>query len=104
MAFELADKLACIGIELVDHLIISSGEYDTAIFTEINACEATVLTWEFFDAETRGQVPELSYAVATCRDQEITAELDCVDRTMVSLQAFKQFASVSVPDTNMSIF
>jgi len=87
VAFEFADKLAAIGVEVVDDLVVSPGQDSARVGTKFYTGEPPVSTGEFLDAKARGKVPEFGDAVAAGGDDQISSELDCVNRTTVAAKS-----------------
>lgn len=103
MAFELIDKFSCIRVELVDHLVVSTRENCTSVFTELNAGEPTILAGKFLDAKTGSEIPEFGNAVAACRNDEVAAKFHSIDGTTMTSEPPEQFAGVSIPNAEVGV-
>lgn len=100
MPLELPHKLPRIRIELVDNLIIATGEDGAGVVAELDARKPAIPARELLDALRRGQVPEFGDAVAAGGDDEVAAELDRVDRPAVAEEGFEVRAALPVPDAD----
>jgi hypothetical protein len=97
-------ELASGGIELVHHVIVTARQNVLGIIRKFDGREATILGGKFLDASARVKVPELGDSVARGRYEEISTELDCVNRAVMSSEFLEMMTRPTIPDVDCCVF